>query len=280
MTVRGRDSVGPGRCWAGQLQPAALAVPEYSGLELQRVPSLVRPNGTAACERYIGNSLIVFGQGAWLTGCSPCRVCVRLAVWYRQGRLLGLFTEEGLSYVERHWRQNTQNGPIDILPALKTGIPAALTGNRFTRPPVSRFGGFLLLAALRSPLTSQANRACPALKILIAPTRSAFSLKPHSTHWNCAWVLRLFPDTWPHSGQVRRVFCGGTATSQPPASHLSTPACSPAGDETRTSPGPEWTCSDRIWPGRSSLAPLPCPPPTWTYSVPANLRYTPSRDFC
>ena len=37
---------------------------------------------------------------------------------------------------------------------------------------------------LTAPFTSQANRAYPALNTLIAPTTSAFSLKPHSTHRN------------------------------------------------------------------------------------------------
>ena len=66
------------------------------------------------------------------------------------------------------------------------------------------------------PLTSQAQRACPALRMLIAPTRSAFSAKPHSTHSKRAWVWRLSADTWPQHGQVRLVFCGGTTMSQPP----------------------------------------------------------------
>ena len=38
---------------------------------------------------------------------------------------------------------------FDILPCLKGGIPAALKGG--IEPPSSRFGGFLLLAALPLP---------------------------------------------------------------------------------------------------------------------------------
>ncbi|WP_346380178.1 hypothetical protein, partial [Acidithiobacillus sp.] len=64
--------------------------------------------------------------------------------------------------------------------------------------------------------TSQANRACPALKTLIAPTTSAFSSKPHSMHSNRAWVLRFSAETCPQHRQVRLVFRGGTAMSQPP----------------------------------------------------------------
>jgi hypothetical protein len=64
-------------------------------------------------------------------------------------------------------------------------------------------------------ITAQANRAYPALGMLIAPTRSAFSVKPHTTQANC--VLRFSAETWPHPGQVMLVFCGGTGSSIPPA---------------------------------------------------------------
>ena len=37
---------------------------------------------------------------------------------------------------------------------------------------------------LIAPLTWQANRACPALNTLIAPTTSAFASKPHCAHSN------------------------------------------------------------------------------------------------
>ncbi len=52
--------------------------------------------------------------------------------------------------------------------------------------------------------------------MLIAPTRSALSSTPHSTHTNWSCVCRLSADTWPQHGQVRLVFFGGTATNQPP----------------------------------------------------------------
>ena len=65
-------------------------------------------------------------------------------------------------------------------------------------------------------VSAQANRACPALKTSIAPTRSAFSSKPHSTHWNRAWLSRFSLATWPQHGHVRLVFLGGTVTSYHP----------------------------------------------------------------
>ena len=64
---------------------------------------------------------------------------------------------------------------------------------------------------MTAPLTSQANRACPALSTLIAPTTSAFSSKPHATHANLACVWRFATDTWPQHGHLRLVFCGGMA---------------------------------------------------------------------
>lgn len=81
---------------------------------------------------------------------------------------------------------------------------------RGIEPPPRRFDGGLPLAAT-ALLTSQANRACPALNTLIVPTTSAFSSKPQSTHSKLACVLRLSADTWPQHGQVRLVLCGGTA---------------------------------------------------------------------
>src|SRR5690554_5050399 len=98
-------------------------------------------------------------------------------------------------------------------PAYSRGIPTAPT------PASSRNESLRWVPAaggIAAPLTSQAQWACPALRMLIAPTRSAFSSKPHSTHVNRACVCRLSADTWPQHGQERLVFCGGTATSQPP----------------------------------------------------------------
>src|SRR6056297_2026035 len=70
---------------------------------------------------------------------------------------------------------------------------------------------------ITAPLTSQANRACPALWIFIAPTKSAFSFKPQDIHLKRACVLRFSFEMRLQAGQVRLVFWGGTLTSQPPA---------------------------------------------------------------
>ena len=50
----------------------------------------------------------------------------------------------------------------------------------------------------------------------MAPTRSAFSEKPHSTQANCASLLRFSLEICPHPGQGVRVICGGTGTNRPP----------------------------------------------------------------
>src|SRR5690606_5201829 len=99
-------------------------------------------------------------------------------------------------------------------PAYSRGIPTAPT------PASSRNESLRWVPAaggIAAPLTSQAQWACPALRMLIAPTRSAFSSKPHSTHRNRACVWRLSADTWPQAGHVRDVFCGGTTMRCPPA---------------------------------------------------------------
>src|SRR6204780_4185441 len=62
----------------------------------------------------------------------------------------------------------------------------------------------------------QAITACPAAKMLSAPTVSAWSECPHATQANSACVLRLSFDTWPQHGHVRLVFLGSTATKYPP----------------------------------------------------------------
>src|SRR5690625_1950033 len=103
---------------------------------------------------------------------------------------------------------------FDILPGLKAGDSYGAQGRLNAAPESLRW--VPAAGGITAPLTSQANRACPALKTLIAPTTSAFSSKPHSTHKNCACVFRLSAETWPQHGQVRLVFCGGTATSHPP----------------------------------------------------------------
>jgi hypothetical protein len=61
----------------------------------------------------------------------------------------------------------------------------------------------------------QANKASPASLIFTAATKSALAVKPHWTHVNFSCVLRLSAETVPHSGHLRLVFCGGTATSNP-----------------------------------------------------------------
>src|SRR5690625_4585591 len=67
---------------------------------------------------------------------------------------------------------------IDILPGLKAGDSYGAQGRLNAAPESLRW-----VPAAGDPtasLTSQANRACPALSTLIAPTTSAFSSKPHS----------------------------------------------------------------------------------------------------
>src|SRR5574343_1495367 len=103
---------------------------------------------------------------------------------------------------------------IDILPRLKTGDSYGAQARHCAAPESLRW--VPAAGGMTAPLTSQANRACPALSILIAPTTSAFSSKPHSTHSNLACICRLSFDTWPQLGQVRLVFCGGTAMRCPP----------------------------------------------------------------
>ncbi len=65
-------------------------------------------------------------------------------------------------------------------------------------------------------VSPQANRACPALAMLIDATSSACPACPHETHRNTAWLGQFAAETCPHSGQVRLVFGAGTASSQPP----------------------------------------------------------------
>ncbi|WP_235272523.1 YgjV family protein [Halomonas sp. KO116] len=107
---------------------------------------------------------------------------------------------------------------IDILPFLnafwmlppmaeRKGIPTAL--RRGSESPLSRFGGFLLLAALPRRSLHRLT-ACPALNTLMAATWSALASKPYSRQANRAWLRRFSADTCPHSGQVRLVLCGGT----------------------------------------------------------------------
>jgi hypothetical protein len=55
--------------------------------------------------------------------------------------------------------------------------------------------------------------------MFMAATPSALAENPHSTQVNCAWLLRLSPEAYPHSGHLRLVLFGGTATSMPPC-HL------------------------------------------------------------
>src|SRR5467141_762011 len=52
--------------------------------------------------------------------------------------------------------------------------------------------------------------------MVIAPTQSAWPEKPHSTHTKLLCVLRFCAAVWRHSGHLRLVFWGGTATRRPP----------------------------------------------------------------
>jgi hypothetical protein len=49
-----------------------------------------------------------------------------------------------------------------------------------------------------------------------AALRSAFSLCPHATHWNSAWVLRLSDALCPQVAHVWLVKSAGTATNFTP----------------------------------------------------------------
>src|SRR5690625_3411026 len=103
---------------------------------------------------------------------------------------------------------------VDILPGLKAGDSYGAQGRLNAAPESLRW-----VPAAGEPtasLPSQAHRPCPARITLMAPTTSAFSSRPHSTHAKRACVCRLSAATWPQHGQERLVFCGGTATSQPP----------------------------------------------------------------
>jgi len=92
----------------------------------------------------------------------------------------------------------------------------------------------------------QASKASPASRILQAATKSALAEKPHSIRTNFACLLRFSADTWPHSGQERLVFWGGTAISAPrarsinakPISHKSTENCAPPSLRKSSSPTP------------------------------------------
>lgn len=99
---------------------------------------------------------------------------------------------------------------IDILPGLKAGDSYGAQAWYWATHESLRW--IPTVGGITAPLTLQANRACPALKTLIASTRSAFSPKPHSTHKNrtCVWGAA---DTWPQHGQVRLKFCGGSNVS-------------------------------------------------------------------
>jgi len=103
---------------------------------------------------------------------------------------------------------------LDILPGMNAGDSYGAQARHGAAPELLR--RVPAAVGIAAPLTSQANRACPALRTLIAPTTSAFSSKPHPTHSNLACVRRFSADTCPQHGQVRLVYCGGTATSQPP----------------------------------------------------------------
>src|SRR5690606_22939981 len=124
--------------------------------------------------------------------------------------------EQGWPMIAARWpfARRFSSPALTSSPAYSRGIPTAPT------PASSRNESLRWVPAaggIAAPLTSQAQWACPALRMLIAPTRSAFSSKPHSTHRNRACVWRLSADTWPQAGHVRDVFCGGTTMRCPPA---------------------------------------------------------------
>src|SRR6516165_11146114 len=102
----------------------------------------------------------------------------------REIRLTGIILSSSLSLFLSSW---VKNGPVNC----HDGLPSAED-------------------------CVQANKASPASLIFTAATKSALAVKPHSTHENLSCVLRLSADTLPHAGHLRLVFCGGTATSNPP----------------------------------------------------------------
>lgn len=82
---------------------------------------------------------------------------------------------------------------FDILPGLKAGDSYGAQARHLTAPESLRW--VPAAGDTSASLTSQAQRACPALRMLIAPARSAFSSKPHSTQAKRACVRRLSADT-------------------------------------------------------------------------------------
>ena len=73
----------------------------------------------------------------------------------------------------------TEVSVFDILPGLKAGDSYCAQGRRNAARESLRW--VPAAGGMTASLTSQANRACPALNILIAPTTSAFSSKPQSS---------------------------------------------------------------------------------------------------
>ena len=71
---------------------------------------------------------------------------------------------------------------FDILPRLKAGDSYGAQARHCATPESLRW--VPAAGGMTAPLTSQANRACPALNTLIAPTTSAWPSNPHSTHLN------------------------------------------------------------------------------------------------
>src|SRR6266700_5916357 len=65
-------------------------------------------------------------------------------------------------------------------------------------------------------VSPQANKASPASLMFMAATQSALAENPHSRQVNFAGLFGLSPEVRPHSGHLRLVLCGGTATSMPP----------------------------------------------------------------
>jgi hypothetical protein len=63
--------------------------------------------------------------------------------------------------------------------------------------------------------TRQANRTCIALNTLLAPISRRY-FRSYSRYTRASIVLTDCPPTWPQQGQVRLVFCGGTATRYQP----------------------------------------------------------------
>lgn len=78
---------------------------------------------------------------------------------------------------------------------------------------------------LTVPISPQANRVCPALKMFTAAVMSASVAWPQLTQMKSAWVMRFSLAVWPHIGHLRDVFFRLTNTTIPFAQSILYSSC-------------------------------------------------------